>query len=155
MKTLTLTQPWATLVAIGAKCIETRGWSTPYRGALAIHAAKGLADMSEAELERLCLSEPFKSALIKGAAVEGSGERLVVLPRGKVVAICNLVACVPTWKLTEGWLYEDLFTEQERAFGNYEPGRYAWILSDVHALLEPIPARGALGLWEWQSPAGV
>ena len=41
MKVLTLTQPWATLVAIGAKRIETRSWSTKYRGPLAIHAAKG------------------------------------------------------------------------------------------------------------------
>ena len=28
MKALTLTQPWATLVAIGAKRIETRSWAT-------------------------------------------------------------------------------------------------------------------------------
>src|SRR5690348_17556570 len=41
MKALTLTQPWASLVAIGAKRIETRSWSTSYRGPLAIHAAKG------------------------------------------------------------------------------------------------------------------
>jgi hypothetical protein len=41
MKALTLTQPWATLVAIGAKTIETRSWPTSYRGPLAIHAAKG------------------------------------------------------------------------------------------------------------------
>ena len=42
MKVLTLTQPWATLVAIGAKRIETRSWATKYRGPLLIHAAAGL-----------------------------------------------------------------------------------------------------------------
>jgi hypothetical protein len=42
MKGLTLTQPWATLVAIGAKRIETRSWPTRYRGLLAIHAGAGL-----------------------------------------------------------------------------------------------------------------
>jgi len=41
MKALTLTQPWATLVILGVKRIETRGWATPYRGRIAIHAAKG------------------------------------------------------------------------------------------------------------------
>ena len=41
MKALSITQPWATLIAIGAKTIETRSWSTLYRGDLAIHAAKG------------------------------------------------------------------------------------------------------------------
>ncbi|MFL5577327.1 MAG: ASCH domain-containing protein [Gemmatimonadaceae bacterium] len=44
MKALTLTQPWATLVAIGAKTIETRSWPTHYRGEVAIHAAKGFPD---------------------------------------------------------------------------------------------------------------
>ncbi len=39
---LTLTKPWATLVALGHKRIETRSWSTVYRGPIAIHAAKGL-----------------------------------------------------------------------------------------------------------------
>ena len=38
MKALSLRQPWATLVAIGAKQIETRSWSTAYRGTIAIHA---------------------------------------------------------------------------------------------------------------------
>ncbi len=41
MKALTLTQPWASLVAVGAKRIETRSWETNYRGTIAIHAAKG------------------------------------------------------------------------------------------------------------------
>ena len=40
MKALTLHQPWATLVAVGEKRIETRSWSTDYRGPLAIHAGK-------------------------------------------------------------------------------------------------------------------
>lgn len=38
MKALTLHQPWATLVAVGAKQVETRGWATRYRGPIAIHA---------------------------------------------------------------------------------------------------------------------
>jgi hypothetical protein len=40
MKVLTLAQPWATLVAIGAKKIETRSWPTNYRGPLAIQFAR-------------------------------------------------------------------------------------------------------------------
>ncbi len=39
MKAITLWQPWASLIAIGAKKIETRSWATKYRGPLAIHAA--------------------------------------------------------------------------------------------------------------------
>ena len=46
MKALTLTQPWATLIAVGAKRIETRSWGTSYRGRIAIHAAKGFASIN-------------------------------------------------------------------------------------------------------------
>lgn len=50
MRILTLTQPWASLIAIGAKTLETRSWRTGYRGPLAIHYA-------------LCHMEPFRSVL--------------------------------------------------------------------------------------------
>lgn len=40
MKGLTLHQPWASLIADGRKTFETRGWSHPYRGLIAIHAGK-------------------------------------------------------------------------------------------------------------------
>jgi hypothetical protein len=39
---LFLTEPWASLVALGEKRTETRSRHTPYRGPLAIHAAKSL-----------------------------------------------------------------------------------------------------------------
>ena len=39
MKTLSLIQPWASLIALGEKRIETRSWGTRYRGPLAIHAS--------------------------------------------------------------------------------------------------------------------
>lgn len=40
MKALTIWQPWASLLACGAKQYETRSWATYYRGPIAIHAAK-------------------------------------------------------------------------------------------------------------------
>jgi hypothetical protein len=43
-KGLTLLQPWASLIALGVKTIETRSWSTSWRGGLVIHAGKGLRD---------------------------------------------------------------------------------------------------------------
>lgn len=38
MKALSLWQPWASLMAFGEKKIETRCWSTKFRGEMAIHA---------------------------------------------------------------------------------------------------------------------
>ena len=40
LKCLSLYQPWSSDVAEGRKLVETRGWSTQYRGLLAIHAGK-------------------------------------------------------------------------------------------------------------------
>ena len=40
-------------------------------------------------------------------------------------------------------------SDDERAFGNYAGGRYAWHLTDIQALPEPMPATGKLGLWNW------
>ena len=64
MKALTLTQPYATLVALGAKQIETRGRGFSHRGPLAIHAGLGPGYFgSEAALWDCCLSPPFAHVL--------------------------------------------------------------------------------------------
>ena len=138
MKALTLTQPWATLVAIGAKGIETRNWRTSFRGPLAIHAAKG---WSRADRE-LCWLSPFAEAL--RAAPHP-------LLRGRVIAIAYLDDCRRITNLDGGPGLASL-SDRERAFGDYTAGRWAWILTGVVALKEPVPARGALGLWVWEPP---
>ncbi len=155
LKALTLTQPWATLVAIGAKRIETRSWRPTYRGPLAIHAAKRFPG----EARALCRNNPFHAALHSAgyASETYSGD----LPLGFVIATCNLVECVPAAYVAGSMagyqkpiftLHPELDTEEERAFGDYSTGRFAWILEDVQPLPEPIPAKGKLGLWEWEGP---
>jgi len=161
LRLLTLTQPWATLVAIGAKRIETRGWPTRYRGWLAIHAAQGLGpvggrrglfDQAYRPLFREAL-EPAMETIrpIAGHPVPHyDADRL---PRGCIVAVAWLADVVPTIAVVNGahpgfgkpnsaWP----LTEQERAFGDYRTGRYAWLLADVKPLREPLPYRGAQGL---------
>jgi hypothetical protein len=129
MKALTLTQPYASLVAWGDKKIETRSWSTQYRGELAIHAARTFPAMAR----KLCDREPFRSVL--GCSPEE-------LPLGAILAICRLTECFPITP-------DNLPPEPELSFGIYSPGRYAWVLEDVHMLPRPVLARGRLGLWEW------
>lgn len=133
MKAISLLQPWASL--IGAKMIETRSWSTKYRGPLAIHASKGFPKL----IRELCNREPFKTILSR------TGFNLDNLPLGKIVATCDLVDII---KITP----EFIATVQspELDFGFYEVGRYAWILEDVKRLEKPIPAKGALSIWEWE-----
>jgi hypothetical protein len=144
---LTLTQPWASLVALRAKHIETRSWTTAYRGLLAIHAGVGLGPVGGVTgLGALCAEEPFWSALVS--------YRTTPLPRGAILAIatlCDVRPIAPDIEsygvhMPDGDRRWDL-TAQERAFGDYSPGRYAWLLSDIRPLITPIPAKGALGLW--------
>lgn len=40
MKTISIQQPWASLLAEGIKTVELRGWSTDYRGLLLVRASK-------------------------------------------------------------------------------------------------------------------
>lgn len=128
MKALTLTQPWATAIVLGYKSIETRSWRTNYRGPLAIHAAKGV---------------PIEAKMF--AAEEHALGRLQVtgLPIGAVIAMARLTDCVPTEEI------RDQLCGLERRYGDYAFGRWAWVLKDIEPLPEPIPARGALGLWDW------
>ena len=138
MKALSLLQPYATLIAVGAKKIETRSWSTKYRGPLAIHSSKGFSKL----LKELCNKEPFKTVLSK------FGFNADNLPLGKIVATCNLVNCI---NMTPEFIGRVKSAKgYEIDFGVYEVGRYAWILENVQPLAEPIPAKGKLSLWEWE-----
>lgn len=132
MKALSLTQPWATLVAIGAKRIETRSWNTTYRGAVAIHAAKGFPR----DCQEGCAEEPFR-AVLKAAGFTNTNE----LPRGSIVAVARLFKTERTEAVTLD------ANDDEHAFGDYAPGRFAWFLQGVQKLPEPVECRGSLGLW--------
>jgi hypothetical protein len=145
MRALTLTQPWATLVALGAKRIETRSWHTKYTGPIAIHAAKGFPRWAK----ETCWTDPFASLLrpVLENAISTWNDPLL-LPTGAVLATANLDGC----RFTSDVVGQ--ISEQERALGDYSAGRYAWFLSDVKVFYPPILATGAQGLWRWENPHG-
>ena len=53
MKALSLKQPWAELVASGRKTVETRRWTTKYRGPLLIVASKNVDSRGLARFPKL------------------------------------------------------------------------------------------------------
>lgn len=128
-RALSLTQPWATLVAIGAKQFETRSWRSDYIGWLAIQASKGFP----AECRELCFNEPFKSAL----PCPGWGH----LPRGQVIAVVWMSGC----RSTNNWT--PVIDSNEYAFGDYSEDRYAWEFLRLQRI-KPFDAKGSLGIWK-------
>lgn len=143
MKALTIYEPWASLVALGAKKIETRSWPTKYRGPLAIHAGKTI----RTEFMNLAWKEPFYSAL-KPLHNRVDGRPGIRYHFGCVIAIAQLVDCVEVRS-------DNVPSGPERYFGDYRRGRYMWILRDVKRLDKPIPARGHQRLWDWDTPEDI
>jgi hypothetical protein len=136
VKALTLWQPYATLIALGHKRVETRSWSTEYRGPIAIHAAQ--REMKPDDIEELLwLGE------LHGVELPDLLDLASAWPLGKVVCTADLVDCR---EMTEAMI-EDL-SPLELDVGNWTPGRFAWVLENV-VPLHPVAARGKQGLWDW------
>lgn len=165
MKALTLTQPWATLMAVGAKRVETRSWSTNYRGPLVIHAAKGCPRACRDLFVGVPEHSPFAQALQRAGLPHTSRSRPPTtwihhgdprlsfpLPSGEVVAVVDLVDCIPTTELVahrtvsrNGYFWN--LTPEEEVFGEYAPGRFAWLTANILRIEPGISARGYQQLW--------
>ena len=157
MKAITLRQPYASLVAIGAKPHETRSWATSYRGPIAIHAGvKPAHELDGITRELICMAfgwpyEPYETSI---------ASHIRALPHGAVVATAMLAEC---WRVVEHTPTAVILRQSNGIgedkipidapylmFGDYRVGRYIWGLTDICALPEPIPAKGKQGLWNWE-----
>jgi hypothetical protein len=118
IKALTICQPYASLIADGAKRIENRSWYTRYRGWLAIHAGKSKGYMR---------GEPIPHGM----------------PFGAVVAVAYLSH---VFRATEDNLLR--CRDLGPAYANHAEGPFCWLLSEVTALQEPLPMRGKRGLYD-------
>jgi hypothetical protein len=142
MKVITVRQPWAWAIAKGYKDIENRGWTTTYRGPLAIHAAKKWDDAAEAAVRAVrdlarAQGKTLPERLIDDHPVTDVGVIVAVVA---LVGICtvNLNKPDPVRCDCGPWA---------------QPGQAHWQLAGAHLLPEPIPAKGRLGLWEADVPA--
>lgn len=136
MKALSLTQPWATLIILGIKKWETRSWYPPARmrgQRIVVHASKGWRTD-----DRL-----FADRLRRDGILPMDAD----LPRGAALGTVRLDGLIRT----DPALVVRHIDARERLLGDYNFGRFAWELGDPRPFDEPIPARGALGLWEWSS----
>ncbi|MEG2348156.1 MAG: ASCH domain-containing protein [Clostridia bacterium] len=135
MKVLSLTEPWATLIKDKKKFIETRSWQTNYRGELFIHAS--LTKIPKYALENTELM-----------SIVGDSK----MNYGYIICKCKLVDCV---YMDEDFLKQIKLNRQEHTCGEYEIGRYAWILEDIEVLKEQIKAKGSLGIWNYYNELDI
>ena len=127
-KALTISQPFASLIANGEKRFENRTWECLYRGQLAIHAGKGTQYLNRKELAGYTTSA--------------------------IVAVCRVIACihVPSARdcLAHGkghghYCVEDLV---DFASDPHFEGPFAIVLDDIAKLNMPIVISGKQGLWD-------
>ena len=122
MKVITIKEPYATLIKNNVKLIETRSWKTSYRGKLYIHASLIKNNKINDEIKMYYNEEDLKM--------------------GYIICKCNLVDCIYMSESFINNLKKDNYIEY--LCGNYEIGRYAWILKDVKVLKYPIKVKGKL-----------
>lgn len=139
MKALSIRQPWTAMIAHGQKRIENRSRRTHYRGPIALHAsgkdrwdaAGQSSDVVYAQWRRL-----------GWAGVPNRDSEHI--DYGSVLAVADLVSCHehgdPTFPCD--------------AAGAVRPcspwaaeGQWHWEVANVRPLAEPVPCKGALGLW--------
>lgn len=152
MKALTIWQPWASLIAIGAKPYEFRGWEAPrfVRGhRIAIHA--GARPIRRAEVQDLLLrlnsGDAWSTCLRPELAIPFL-DRVLTSP-----GLLPLSAIVATGVLGQPVNAFDIIHE----FGGQRPNdsdrdeqaNFAWPLFDIETLAPPIEAKGAQGFWNW------
>lgn len=125
MKALTIKQPWATLIIEGHKKYEFRSWKTNYRGKILIHAGISIENN---------ILERFKDYNLN-------------YPKGVIIGEAEITDCI---------LVDKEFNEEIRKANPVVYGRsnhtetYAWKLENIKKYKNPIPAKGKLGLWNYE-----
>ena len=158
MYAITLHQPWASLIALGVKTVETRAWAWPAPARLvgqtiAIHAGKRVVRKSGVAVKnqmRARLGEDWHRTIPAGAVL--------------ATAVLAGMAKVDYVDLQTGYAVHDLSSEDGCAvglgrtrvdpWGDFSPGRWLWFLADVEALVNPAPAIGHQSFWHWNPHGG-
>lgn len=123
---LSILQPFASAIMHGYKHIETRGWSTQYRGKVVIHAGK--SDRYQLTFEGL-----------KDAGYLGKLDWQKDFPLGAILGTALVVDCKRVEEIET--------SDRERALGDYRSGIGRWgiVLDKVAPLADPIPWQGQQG----------
>lgn len=156
LRAITVKNPWAWAITHGGKTVENRPRGVSYRGPLAIHAGLGWSTLGAEDPYVLnawtawlsCRDstvqtpEHLRDPWERMDTLEPDDEReQMLMPRGVIVAVVDLVDSHPDADCCRPW-----------GMSEFE-GRtmHHLVLANARPLAEPIPCRGALGLWRPQA----
>lgn len=165
MKVITLWQPWASLIMIGAKPFEFRRWNYLARGVgvavddrIGIHAGARPIKLVEIEdlLERL--DDPICSTGLDAAKARPLLQRIAKAHKGR--GVVEMSALLGTARIGEPLLSTDAMPKWS---GSMEPEigdsdrlehcKWAWPMSGIERLENPIPMKGWQGFWNYHGTA--
>ncbi|ARM12084.1 MULTISPECIES: ASCH domain-containing protein [Rhizobium] len=158
MKALTVWQPWASLIAIGAKPYEFRGWRPPASligQRLAIHAGARPMKRSEVLALRINLANPgrYPTACLRPDLAIPLLDRILQQHKSAVASFLPLshILCAAT--VGEPKSGDECAREFGENAGNDSDREgtfnWGWPMLDIALLEPPEPARGAQGIWNW------
>ena len=129
MKTLTINQPFATLIVEGLKEYEFRTWKTNYRGEILIHAGKGVDKKAMKKYEYLGLE----------------------YPKGCIIGKATITDCIKIDDNARKILKEKNSIIYSNIIDNKDWNGYGLKLENVEKL-ENIEVCGKLSFWEFDYP---
>lgn len=126
MKTITIKQPWATLIAEGYKEYEFRTWKTKYRGDILIHAGKSIDKKAMERFEYLGLEYPI----------------------GKIIAKATITDCIYVdLEFTQKCIKKDPIV-YKNLINKGDGNEYGFKLENIEKI-DPIEVNGKLSLWDY------
>ncbi|MFG1846716.1 ASCH domain-containing protein [Micromonospora carbonacea] len=142
VRAITIREPWASAIATGAKTVENRASGTAYRGPVFIHTSQRVdlpACNNNLVRQALWGRTDFTDKVIDYIAAD--------FTLGVIIAVADLVDVhdadtIPTLTGEPGTCCEPW---GQRLHG-IRTAKHL-VLANVRRLRNPVPARGALGLW--------
>lgn len=125
MKTLSVHQPWAELIALGLKSVELRSWETRYRGPLLICSTRRADDPDKWVQESVRQRCQEQGILLRGLP-QGVAVCVVML---EAVAVATPVDMLHSCSMPTGFLW-------------------AWRLGKEVQRVQQRPVYGRLGIYE-------
>lgn len=152
MKTLTIKQPLASLIANGIKDIENRTWPTKYRGRILIHAGKDkklthlfpTSFMTSEQVQRIMKPDVQYQLLSPKYCIYGS-----------IIGSVEIVDCV----INHPSIWAESVDRCGHPFGCDNQCHdgcewinkpiYNWVLANPILFDTPIPSKGKLSFWDY------